>query len=135
MRKLHYLTVATGASPDAWKPRTLQATVLLGVVIFAAGMIAILEYLSYMSHRDGGIAFTNTGMSFSTSITFPFLYLPTVIAVMFSLLWSWVDLDAKRLEPYFQMSKNDGALSEDSVKLHYPFEFVAFVPIRAIRRR
>ena len=135
MPKLHHLTVATGADPDAWKPRTLQATVLLGVVMFAAGMIAILEYLSYMSHRDGGIAFTDIGMGFSSSVSFLFLYLPTVIAVMFSLLWSWIDLDAKRLEPYFQMSKKDGALSEDSVKLHYPFEFVAFAPIRAIRRR
>ena len=107
---------------------------LLGVVMFAAGIITTLEYLSHISHRDGGIVFTDNGVGFSPTISFAFLYFPTMIAVAFSLIWSWVDLDAKRLEPYFQMSKEDGALAENSVRLHYPFEFVAFAPIRAIRR-
>ena len=51
------------------------------------------------------------------------------------MLWSWVDLDAKRLEPYFQMSKEGGVPARDSLFLHYPFDFVAFAPYRAIRRK
>jgi hypothetical protein len=46
-----------------------------------------------------------------------------------------VDLDAKRLEPWFQLSKPEGAVAEDSLLLHYPFEFLAFVPISALRKR
>ena len=54
---------------------------------------------------------------------------------MLSMLWSWVDLDAKRLEPYFQMSKVGGASAANSTSLHYPFDYVALAPIQALRRR
>ncbi|KAL8978645.1 MAG: hypothetical protein Q9205_005820, partial [Flavoplaca limonia] len=44
-------------------------------------------------------------------------------------------LDTKRLEPYFQLSKPQGASAADSIHLHYPFDFVAIAPIKAFRRR
>lgn len=69
------------------------------------------------------------------STTFAYLYLPTTVAVLYSMLWSWVDLDAKRLEPYFQLSKQEGASAENSLLLHYPFDFVALVPLKAFKRR
>lgn len=116
-----------------WKPLSLRAPLLLSVAAFTAGLIVVLEYLSRVSRRDGGLAFTDG--SFSTFITFSYLYLPTLIAVVYSMIWSWVDLDAKRLEPYFQMSKNGGVPARDSLYLHYPFDFVAFAPYRALRRR
>lgn len=46
-----------------------------------------------------------------------------------------MDLDTKRLEPYFQMSKPGGALFKESANLHYSFDFVALAPIEAFRRR
>ena len=48
--------------------------------------------------------------------------------------WAAVDLDVKRLEPYFQLSKPAGATASNSIFLHYPFEFIAFVPINAARK-
>lgn len=45
---------------------------------------------------------------FSPVETFSYSCLPTLITVFYSILWSWVDLDAERLEPYFQMSKPGG---------------------------
>ena len=66
---------------------------------------------------------------------FTYLYLPTIIAVIGSMIWSWIDLDVKRLESFFQLSKPDGALGSDSVLLSYPVDFLAFVPITAARRR
>lgn len=125
-----YLIAFAGAM---WKPLNLRAPFLLSVAAFTAGLIVVLDYLSRLSHRHGGLAFTDG--SFSTSETFSYLYLPTVIAVLYSMLWSWVDLDVKRLEPYFQMSKAVGVPVRDSLYLHYPFDFVAFAPYRALRRR
>ena len=116
-----------------WRPISLRPPFLLGLAAFTIALIVFLEYLSKISQRDGGLVFTPG--TFSTSITFSFLYLPTLIAVIYSMLWSWVDLDTKRLEPYFQMSKKEGALAQDSLFLHYPFDFVAFVPYNAFRRR
>ncbi|KAL8801402.1 MAG: hypothetical protein Q9182_004466 [Xanthomendoza sp. 2 TL-2023] len=68
-------------------------------------------------------------------MSFGYLYLPTIIAILYSILWSWIDLDTKRLEPFFQLSRPGGANAADSILLHYPFDFVAYAPIRALRRR
>ena len=62
-------------------------------------------------------------------------YIPQVLAVAYSLVWSWVDLDVKRMQPWFELSKPEGALAKDSLLLDYPFTFVAFVPFVAFRRK
>ncbi len=48
---------------------------------------------------------------------------------------SWVDLDAKRLEPWFQLSKDSGVSAENSLLLQYPFDFLPFIPLTAFRRK
>lgn len=67
--------------------------------------------------------------------SFLYLYLPTIIALLYSIFWSWIDLQIKRLEPYFQLSKPGGASGKDSLLLQYPFDFIPFVPITAIKNR
>ena len=111
---------------------TLKAPLLMSFVAITLCLIILLEYLSRTSRQKGGIAFAEG--EFSGVTTFAYLYLPTIIAVIYSLVYSWIDLDAKRLEPYLQMSKPQGAKPKDSIFLHYPFDFVAFVPYRAICR-
>lgn len=69
------------------------------------------------------------------SETFLYRYFPTVLAVIFSIYWAWIDLETKRMEPYYQLSKKDGALGKDSLLLQYPFSFIPFVPFRALRDR
>lgn len=48
---------------------------------------------------------------------------------------SWVDLDVKRLEPWFQLSNEGGATAEQSLLLQYPFDFLPFIPFTAFRRK
>lgn len=97
----------------------------------------MLSYISVGKNNGngGGLAFASTVDDLSVAATFSYLYLPTVIAVFYSMIWSWVDLDTKRLEPWFQLSKAEGATAENSILLQYPFDFLAFVPIRAARRK
>jgi hypothetical protein len=71
----------------------------------------------------------------SLSASIPYLYLPTIISVLYGFLWTWVDLDIRRLEPYYQLSRKDGALGKESILLHYPVDFLASVPIKAVRYR
>jgi Protein of unknown function (DUF3433) len=94
-----------------------------------------LEILAQKSQRDHGLIFASNIQDISTSKTFAYLYLPTIISVIFSMLWAWIDLDVKRLEPYFQLSNADGASAENSLLLAYNLEFLAFVPISAAKRR
>ena len=58
-----------------------------------------------------------------------------MVIVLYGIGWAAVDLDVKRLEPYFQLSKPGGASASDSILLHYPFDFLALVPITAAKRR
>ncbi|EMD86120.1 hypothetical protein COCHEDRAFT_1203266 [Bipolaris maydis C5] len=44
-------------------------------------------------------------------------------------------LETKRMEPYYQLSKENGALGKDSILLKYPFDFLPLVPIKAARDR
>lgn len=67
--------------------------------------------------------------------TFAYLYLPTVLAVLFSIYIVWIDHDARRLEPYRQMTTDHGSLGKDSILLHYPFDFILTVPVVALKRR
>ena len=118
-----------------WRPASTSPLVLWTFLVFNLLWILLLEILSYRQRHNGAIVYADAPNGFTPSVNFAYLYLPTIVAILYSNVWSWVDLDIKRLEPYFQMSTEQGARSEDSVDLHYPFEFIAFAPIRALRRR
>lgn len=116
-----------------WKPHTLRWPLLMSWTAMTLSFIALLEFFSQKSRIHGGIAFTET--HFSTSTSFGYLFLPTMIALLYSILWSWIDLDTKRLEPWFQLSEPGGAKAADSLLLCYPFVFVLEAPLMALRRR
>ena len=122
-------------SPKPFLPLTHKAPLLLTVSAGCIVLLVLLEVLSRKNARDGGIMFAKNGGSLGPGQEFTYLYLPTIIAVIGSMIWSWIDLDVKRLESFFQLSKPDGASGSDSVLLSYPVDFLAFVPITAARRR
>ena len=122
-------------SPKPFLPVTHKAPLLLSVSAGCIVLLVLLEVLSHKNARDGGIMFAKDGGSLGPGQEFTYLYLPTIIAVIGSMIWSWIDLDVKRLESFFQLSKPDGASGSDSVLLSYPVDFLAFVPITAARRR
>lgn len=117
----------------SWKPITLRWPLLMSIVALTLSFIAILEFLSQKSRVAGAVAFT--GSQSSSSISSAYLYMPTVIAALYSILWSWIDLDTKRLEPWFQLSTPGGAKATDSLLLHYPHDFLAFAPVKALHKR
>ena len=108
---------------------------LIPTILITSVLITLLGLLLWKTRQDGGILFAENIDDLPTVYSFMYLYLPTLLAVMYSTLWSWVDLDVKRLEPFFQLSKDCGAAAVDSVLLHYPVDFLAAVPIRAARRK
>ena len=87
-----------------------------------------------ISIEEKALFFTERVEGFPTSVVFCYRYLPQMIVVALGVGWAAVDLDVKRLEPYFQLSKPEGATASNSIFLHYPFDFIAFVPINAARK-
>jgi Protein of unknown function (DUF3433) len=118
-----------------WRPWTLHPAVLIATLSFTLGVIGILEYLQRFSDANHGISFAPTRDAFSTTSTFFYLYFPTLIAVLFSTWWSWVDLDVKRLEPWYQLICARKTNARCSLLLQYPVEFLAWIPFRAAKRR
>ncbi|EON63050.1 hypothetical protein W97_02277 [Coniosporium apollinis CBS 100218] len=72
-------------------------------------MIAFLQFLLMRSQKNNGLIFAHD--------------------------LDQLPLETKRLEPYYQLSKPGGSLGKDSILLHYPFDFIASVPIAAIKNR
>jgi hypothetical protein len=113
----------------------MRAPVLLS---FAAGsaLIAIsIELLAQQSSKAGGLSLTSDPDTTPTVVRFAYLFLPTIVAVVYGMIWNWIDLDVKRIQPWLEMSASGGALGQDSLFLEYPYDFMAFVPFRAARRR
>jgi hypothetical protein len=116
-----------------WKPTALRIPVLLLTISICWALVALLEYLLWKSQRDNGLIFAPVINDLPLGDTFLYLYFPTIIAVVFSIYWAWIDLETKRMEPYYQLSKENGALGKDSLLLQYPFSFIPLAPIRAFR--
>lgn len=118
-----------------WKPSSLNPLVLASVIAFTLFLVVILAILQSKSNQDGGILFSESINNFPAGMTFLYLYLPTIIAVFYTTVWNWIDLDIKRLEPWYQLSKESGAPAHESILLQYPVEFLASVPISSMKRR
>jgi len=98
-------------------------------------IIVLLALLQWQNARNGALFFAPTNGAFSNTQNFLTRYLPTVIIVLYGLSWNWIDLDVKRLEPWYQISRSEGAKGKDSLLLQYPAEFLPLVPFRAAKRR
>lgn len=118
-----------------WKPISLRLPFLTFVLLATCTLVIVLQWLLYTSQTTGGVIFASDISDLPLSRTFGYIYAPTIIAVVYGLLWSWIDLDIKRMEPYYQLCNTGGALAEDSLLLQYPFDFVALVPFQAARRK
>lgn len=116
-------------------PVTLRTTYLLSLLVVTAGLLIVVQWLYFVSQRDRGIIFAKDINALPLSRSFCYLYLPTLISVIYSFLWTWADLDIKRLEPYFQLSRPNGTTADNSILLSYPLEFLVMVPVIAFKRK
>lgn len=121
--------------PQGRYPPALRWWSLLRIVLFCRISIAVLQYFLHKSQTEGGVIFTPDVNKLPLQKSFIYLYFPTIVAVLFSIFIVWIDNDAKRYEPYRQMSKAGGALGKDSLLLYFPFDFIPFVPFVAAKRR
>jgi len=103
-------------------------------LLITVALIALIEYLNKISNEEKGLFFAERAEDLPVGVVFGYRYLPQMIVMVLGVGWAAVDLDVKRLEPYFQLSKPEGVTASNSIFLHYPFEFVAFVPIKAARK-
>lgn len=121
---------------NKWRPWRLHPATLLSTALFTFAIIGILGFLQRRSDANHGIVFANKRDSFPIGLSFLYLTFPTLLAVVYSIWWSWVDLDVKRLQPWFELIDNRRKSDCSSLLLlEYPVQFLAWVPITAAKRR
>ncbi|OAL49498.1 hypothetical protein IQ07DRAFT_568465 [Pyrenochaeta sp. DS3sAY3a] len=117
-----------------WYPPALRSWSLVFLILLSWAFIITLQYFLLKSQTDGGVIFASDINRLPLRTSFVYLYMPTIIAVTFSIYVVWIDNDVKRFEPYRQLSKSAGVHGRDSLLLHYPFDFIPAVPVRAAKR-
>ena len=120
---------------QTWQPNALRPLVLLFSIFLTVSIMVVLQYFLLRSQHEHGIQFAPKISALPLRKTFLWQYFPIILAVVFSIFWAWVDLETKRLEPYYQLSKPNGALGKDSLLLQYPFDFMPGVPLTALKNR
>jgi len=115
-----------------WRPTTLKLPSLIAFAVLTSILIVATTYLLDRSNRNGAIVFTSSSTSL---VAFWWDYGPTIVAVLYGLIWATIDHDLKRLEPYFQLSSPAGATAENSLLLSYPYMLQVWVPFVSIRKK
>lgn len=129
------LGIADFSLGPKWRPRSLSASVLVPLISYTILLMVALAVLQRKSNRDGGILFADSVEDMPFSYIFIQNYLPTIAAVLYNTICVWIDLDIKRLEPWYNLSQKAGANGENSVLLDYPAEFLPLVPLKSMKNR
>jgi hypothetical protein len=62
-------------------------------------------------------------------------FVPTIIAVLFTIPWGLLDTSVQRLEPFYQLSGNNGASASNSLLLDYPGTNIFMLLFKALFKR
>ncbi|KAK5657330.1 hypothetical protein OQA88_3395 [Cercophora sp. LCS_1] len=115
-----------------WKPFSMRWPYLLALIIISIVLGVVQEVMYRMSTAKPLVTF-HTPSEIPTADYIAFKFLPTIIAVSYGVLWQVTDFEVKRLEAFFQLSKEGGALAAESINVDYITYFSFFRPYRAFR--
>jgi Protein of unknown function (DUF3433) len=126
-------------NPPNWKPLTMSSPYILLLIILSLALAIIQEWLCRVSLRleahDDGILKFDRVTDISTWHFFVWKYLPTLIFVIYGVLWQIMDFEIKRLEPYYQLSQLSGSTAAKSLNLDHLSLWSYLVPFKAFRLR
>ncbi|PWW76123.1 hypothetical protein C7212DRAFT_195455, partial [Tuber magnatum] len=125
-----------------WKPISMRPWFIACLLLCSIGLMGGVETLYQFSNRglirEGGlkgiISFKRVDKDL-TMISFAmWKYLPTLIAVIYGILWKITDTEVKRTEPYYQLSRGaKGALAASTLNIEYQTFWSLLVPVAAIQ--
>ena len=111
----------------------LRPPYLVALICLMLTMLLCLEGLRQYSDREGGLVFFDDTDDVSSIQTFAYNYVPIIISLVLVLVWTVTDFDVLRLEPYFQLSRPEGAPAS-VLFINYNFGQTILTPINAARR-
>lgn len=121
-------------NPD-WKPFSMRKPYLSMLIILSFTMAGCTEALYQHSNKQGHLISFNKPTEIHAIAYFSIKFLPTLLAVIFGVLWQITDFEVKRLEAYFQLSRENGATAAETFNVDYITSFGFLAPLAALRRR
>lgn len=131
------------SDPDIpnWRPFSMRPPWIIMLIMLALALAGVQEWLCQTSikrqkrtPREGILSF-NDLEDVSVFLFFVWKYFPTMVTIGYSVLYSIMDFDIRRLEPYYQLSRPQGARASASLNLDHLTMFQYFVPFTAARLR
>lgn len=119
---------------QGWRPVALRLPYLAATACLALTMLLTLEGLRQYSNQKNGLIFFPHTEGVSSLPSFGYTYVPIIVALVLVIVWTVTDFDVLRLEPYFQLSRPDGAPAT-VLFINYNFGQTILTPINAARRR
>jgi hypothetical protein len=129
--------------PDmpAWRPFSMGWPWLSVLVTIALLLAIVQEVLCQLSMKSvdsddkGGLKTFKKASELSVLEYFTWKYAPILLFVIYGILWQITDFEVKRLEPYYQLSKQTGATAAESLNMDYLTFMSWLVPLRALRHK
>jgi hypothetical protein len=129
--------------PDmpAWRPFSMGWPWLSMLVTIALLLAIVQEFLCQLCMRRikkdplGGLITFEKAAELTVLEYFTWKYAPILFFVIYGILWQITDFEVKRLEPYYQLSKQTGAFAAESLNMDYLTFMSWLVPLRALRHK
>lgn len=119
--------------PD-WKPFSMRWPYLVSMILLSIVLAVFTELLFRHSATNGLVTFTRPS-DIAGFKYFAIKFMPTIIAVMYGVLWQLTEFEVKRLEPFYQLSKEQGATAAESLNVDYITSVIFLRPLRSLQRR
>lgn len=115
-----------------WKPFSMRWPYLTMLILLSVALAAMQEIL-YRRYSESPILKFTSPEDVDPGFYFVVKFAPTLAAVVYGVLWQFADFEVRRLEAYYQLSKEGGALAAESINVDYVTSFNFFRPFRALR--
>lgn len=98
-------------------------------------MLGVTGFLHHENYKNGAVLVADGGDEFSVGQIFLSRYLPTILVVLYGISISIIDLDVKRLEPWYALSTGSASNGTSPLLCRYDTDFVLTVMAKAFCRR
>ncbi|KAI1806785.1 hypothetical protein F4811DRAFT_101855 [Daldinia bambusicola] len=117
-----------------WKPFSMRWPYMAGLILLSVGL-AIAQEILFQKSTEAPLVKFHNATDLGPGYYFIFKFVPTIVTVTYGVLWQNTDFEVKRLEAFYQLSKEGGALAAESINVDYITLFNFTRPFRALQRK
>ncbi|KAF2277416.1 uncharacterized protein EI97DRAFT_361569, partial [Westerdykella ornata] len=100
-----------------WRPIVFKPPYLIFLTLVSLGLAGIQESLFRRSNAKGGLMQFLGLNDISVPEYFLWRYFPTIVTVTYGVAYQLVDVEAKRLEPYYRLAERSGSTFAQSLNV------------------